>query len=62
MFFCFFLSIAHSDTPPVAVVRKFVHLLEQNEVDLSEELGKYEERPKIYLQRNAVNQIWLWSK
>ena len=32
---------AHEENPPVAVVGKFVHLLEQGEQDLKEELGKF---------------------
>lgn len=48
--------LTHSDSPPVAVVRKFVHLLEQNEVDLAEELELQELRGKVVKQIRANQQ------
>lgn len=30
-----------ADKPPVETVRRFLHLLEQGDIDFSEELGKY---------------------
>lgn len=48
--------LTHSDQPPVSVVRKFVHLLEQNEVDLSEELELQELRGKVVKQIRANQQ------
>ncbi|XP_041464345.1 ras GTPase-activating-like protein IQGAP1 isoform X3 [Lytechinus variegatus] len=48
--------LTHSDMPPVTVVRKFVHLLEQNEVDLSEELELQELRGKVVKQIRANQQ------
>ncbi|XP_072167571.1 ras GTPase-activating-like protein IQGAP1 [Diadema setosum] len=48
--------LTHSEQPPVSVVRKFVHLLEQNEVDLSEELELQELRGKVVKQIRSNQQ------
>ena len=31
----------NSQNPPIKIVRKFLHLLDQSNVDFEEELGKY---------------------
>ncbi|XP_071844396.1 ras GTPase-activating-like protein IQGAP1 isoform X4 [Apostichopus japonicus] len=45
-----YFVLTHSENPPVNVVRKYVHLLEQNQTDLTAELELQELRGKVVKQ------------
>jgi len=42
------LFVVHAENPPLNVVRKFVHLLDQSDTDYAEEIGK---NPTVRLLR-----------
>lgn len=52
-----YFILTHSENPPVVVVRKYVHLLEQNQTDLSAELELQELRGKVVKQIRSNQQL-----